>query len=74
MLKNNFLRIENEKSLVKDNISGAILDIDKDSYNRYINSKKLRREQQKKIETLENRINNLESILEKILNQNGNYN
>lgn len=64
----NFIKVDGEKSLVRDSITGAILDVDKDSYNQYKLMKHNRKNQIMKIDNIENRINNLESDISEIKN------
>lgn len=60
-------KVENEPSLIRDLSTGAILETDRDKLMKYRASKRASREKDEKIESLIERINRLESIIERII-------
>lgn len=60
-MHDDMLRIQEHSALRRDLRSGAVVDVDSNSYNNYITMKNARRQQQQQVEGMETRINNLES-------------
>jgi len=56
-------RIEGERSLVYDVRTNGIIDTDTEAYQKYMQQKNYRQQQNNKIETMETRINNIEESL-----------
>lgn len=61
-----FLKVENEKSLVRDTTNGAILNVDKDSLTKYRNMKRLRKMDKERINQLETEVEQLSDAVEQI--------
>lgn len=59
-------QIEGERNLVYDAGTNGIIDVDTDAYTKYIQQKQFRQQQNNKIESMENRINNIEDGLSDI--------
>ena len=57
------LKVKDEPGLVRDSYSGAILDTNKDEYDRYLANKNQRYRQQEQMRSMESRINNMEDTL-----------
>ena len=55
--------IQGERNLVYDMRTNGIIDTDTDAYQKYMQQKKFRQQQNNKIETMETRINNIEESL-----------
>jgi hypothetical protein len=55
--------IQGERNLVYDVRTNGIIDTDTDAYQKYMQQKKFRQQQNNKIETMETRINNIEESL-----------
>jgi len=61
------LKVKNHKNLRKDPETGAIIDVDQTSYNKYMERKKIATDKNKRIQELEDKIEYLEMGMEKIL-------
>ena len=57
------VKIEGERSLVYDVRTNGIIDTDTEAYQKYMQQKNYRQQQNNKIETMETRINNIEESL-----------
>jgi hypothetical protein len=62
------IKVENEKDLVRDSNSHAILATNKEELHRYRARKNIMREKDEKILNLENRLHSLENLVNNILN------
>ena len=60
------IKIKDEFNLFRDSSTNAIVNTDMQSYNNYINSKKHKEEESKKIESIENEIINVKNDLNEI--------
>lgn len=60
-MHDDMLRIQQDSALRRDLRSGAVIDVDAESYKNYIKIKTARRQQQQRVQGMETRINNLES-------------
>lgn len=65
-------KVENEPSLIRDLSTGAILETDREKLMKYRAAKAASREKDEKIESLIERINRLESIIERIITDGSN--
>ena len=61
------LKVKDHKNLQKDPETGAIIDVDQTSYNKYMERKKIAIDKNKRIQELEDKIEYLEMGMEKIL-------
>jgi hypothetical protein len=60
------IKIKDEFNLFRDSSTNAIINTDMQSYNNYISSKKMKEEESKKIENIENEIVNVKNDLNEI--------
>ena len=60
-MHDDMLRIQQDSALRRDLRSGAVINVDAESYGNYMKIKTARRQQQQQVEGMETRINNLES-------------
>ena len=61
-----FYKVEGHKNLVRDNETNAILNTNMSEYNNYINMKKMKENEQKKVETIENELFSVKNDLNEI--------
>lgn len=61
-----YLKVENKDGLVRDCSTNAILNIDIDSYNQYVQNYQNKLKESKKIQDLENKIGDIKSDLNEI--------
>jgi hypothetical protein len=66
------LKVEGHSNLVRDEDTKAILNTNMSDYNQYMKLKSIKENDTKKIETLENNINNIKNDLEEIKSLLGN--
>jgi len=62
----NLIRVEDHEHLRRDPRTNAIVDVNDDAYNSYMESKHRRQQQQQRMDDLENKINNFETDLSEI--------
>lgn len=62
----NYLRVEDKDGLVRDCETNAIINIDMDSYNKYIQTYKNKLKEKERIDKLENNLNEIKSDIEEI--------
>jgi hypothetical protein len=62
----NLIRVEDHEHLRRDPRTRAIVDVNDDAYNSYMESKHRRQQQQQRMDDLENKINNFETDLSEI--------
>lgn len=62
----NLIRVEDHENLRRDPRTNAIIDINNDAYERYLQQKYSKQLQQQRLDHLENKINNFESDLSEI--------
>lgn len=60
------IRVEDHENLRRDPRTNAIVDINNDAYENYVQAKNRRQHQQERLDHLENKINNFESDLSEI--------
>lgn len=60
------IKVKDEINLFRDAETKAIINTDFQSYNNYLKSKKLKEDESKKIETLENDVNEIKNDLNEI--------
>ncbi len=60
------IKIKDEFNLFRDSSTNAIINTDMQSYNNYVSSKKIKEEESKKIESIENEIINVKNDLNEI--------
>ena len=60
------IKIKDEFNLFRDSFTNAIINTDMQSYNNYLTSKKVKEEESKKIENIENEIVNVKNDLNEI--------
>ena len=60
------IKIKDEINLFRDSSTNAIVNTDMQSYNNYLSSKKIKEEESKKIENIENEITTIKSDLSEI--------
>jgi hypothetical protein len=60
------IKIKDEFNLFRDSSTNAIINTDMQSYNNYISSKKMKEEESKKIENIENEILDVKNDLNEI--------
>lgn len=60
------IKIKDEFNLFRDSSTNAIVNTDMQSYNNYVSSKKIKEEESKKIESIENEIINVKNDLNEI--------
>ena len=60
------IKIKDEFNLFRDSSTNAIVNTDMQSYNNYLSSKKIKEEESKKIENIENEITTIKSDLSEI--------
>jgi hypothetical protein len=65
--------VENDSTVARDPVSNAIISVDKNRLNSYKKQKELFLSKEEKIDMLFEKINNLETLLQRMLN-NGNNN
>lgn len=68
MHSTNLMRIVDHEELRRDLSNGAVVDVDSAGYQRYLQAKNTRRQQQERVEVMETRINNMESDIADIKN------
>lgn len=68
MKRQRLVSVKDHKELKKDVISGAIINCDTEAFAMFMAQKEEKERNKDKIEYLENRINQLENLLEKVLN------
>lgn len=61
-----YYKIEGERNLVYDPHTNGVIDTDTEAYQKYIQQKLFRQQQNNRIESMENRINNIEDGLSDI--------
>lgn len=57
----NYIPVVDNPNLMRDRTTGAIIDVDRAAYEKYLASKQERIQQRAKISQLEERLNNMES-------------
>jgi hypothetical protein len=62
----NLIRVEDHENLRRDPRTNAIVDVNVDAYENYVQSKNRRQQQQQRLDHLENKINNFETDLSEI--------
>jgi hypothetical protein len=65
-MHNQLYKIEGERNLAYDPRTNGVIDTDTEGYKKYIQQKQFRQQQNNRIETMENRINNIEEGLSDI--------
>lgn len=60
-MHNDLLKVAENPGLRRDRSTNAVLDVDRDAYQRYKKLKQSKKEQQERVDVMENRINNMES-------------
>ena len=65
-MHNHYYRVEGEKNLAYDPRTNGVIDTDREAYDRYIQQKRQREAHRQRLESMENRINNMESGLSDI--------
>ena len=65
-MHNDLIKVQENPGLRRDLNTNAIVDVDQDSYNQYINQKQDRISQRERFSQLEKRINNFESDISDI--------
>ena len=60
------IKIKDEFNLFRDSSTNAIVNTDMQSYNNYLSSKKIKEEESKKIENIENEITSIKGDLNEI--------
>ena len=60
------VKIKDEFNLFRDSSTNAIVNTDMQSYNNYLSSKKIKEEESKKIENIENEITSIKGDLNEI--------
>lgn len=66
MLDQKYIKVQDHPGLARDRYTNAIVDVNQDEYERYLTTKNAKRKQLQQIETMENRINNVEQNLSEI--------
>lgn len=66
MRNNGWMRVEGEQHLYKDPYTNGVIDTDTAAYTKYIEQKRQRQQQANRLESVESRINNIESDLSDI--------
>lgn len=61
-----YLKVENKDGLVRDCSTNAILNVDMDSYNQYVQNYQNKLKESKKIQDLEDKVNNIKSDIDEI--------
>ena len=61
-----YLKVENKDGLVRDCSTNAILNIDIDSYNQYVQNYQNKLKESKKIQGLEDKVNDIKSDIDEI--------
>ena len=69
-METNYLKVEGHPSLLKDQRTRAIINDDKKAFNQYKATKKRIMEDKEKISDLESRIQTLEKIMQRLLDDN----
>ena len=62
------IKVKDEVNLFRDATTNAIVNTDMQAYNNYINSKKLKEQESKRIENIENELTDVKSDLSEIKN------
>ena len=62
-----FIKVEGHRDLMRDNSSGAILNINKDEINAAKKRKLERRQKEKELEDLKNEVSDIKNMLTKII-------
>ena len=62
------VKVKDEKNLFRDVSTNAIVNTDMQAYNNYINSKKIKEQESKRIENIENELTDVKSDLNEIKN------
>ena len=62
------IKVKDEVNLFRDSKTNAIVNTDMQAYNNYINSKKLKEKESKRIENIENELTDVKSDLNEIKN------
>ena len=62
-----FIKVEGHRDLMRDNSSGAILNINKDEINAAKKRKLERRQKEKELEDLKNEVGDIKNMLTKII-------
>ena len=57
-MHNQYYKIEGERNLAYDPRTNGVIDTDTEAYQKYIQQKQFRQQQNNRIESMENRINN----------------
>jgi hypothetical protein len=63
------IRVEGHKNLYRDEKSGAIINCDTASYNKYVNMLQQKELQKSEIERMKNDIDEIKSLLKELLNK-----
>jgi hypothetical protein len=63
MLNQKLIKVKDNPGLARDSYSGAILDVNRDEYNKYLSMKNQRLQQKEQLQSMESRINNMEDTL-----------
>lgn len=61
-----YLKVENKDGLVRDCSTNAILNVDMDSYNQYVQNYQNKLKESKKIQDLEDNVNDIKSDIDEI--------
>ena len=61
--------VKGHPNLYRDEVSGAILNCDNNSYNQYVNSLNNRKSHRKELDELKKDIDEIKSLLREILNE-----
>lgn len=62
------VKVKDEKNLFRDVSTNAIINTDMQAYNNYINSRKIKEQESKRIENIENELIDVKSDLNEIKN------
>lgn len=65
-----FVQIENEKNLVRDSKSMLISNVNQSERQAYYNRKKLIKQQNQRLDKLENDVSDIKNMLQKLLDNN----
>lgn len=61
--------VEGHRGLYRDSETGAIVNYDKNEYNKYIALKNQKNNQKKEIENLKNELSEIKDLLHKLINE-----
>ena len=66
-----YSKIENEDTLIRDNVSKAVINTDADGYNAYMNKKRNTIKQQKEFNDLKSEVTELKDLVKILINKIG---